>query len=182
MYNQYRKSSDADNWDYKITIHNEIDLDVLYAKIEFYDSMSESLDNPFAIAHLVILTGIELEDIHYAADAISGDLEYVASALHAYSKNITFFGSTAILDEMKIIGEPRTQDSRIILIRNLLEQIADAFRILGTGCILFMTKALMLQADNSTRRELINELIKTSYIPISQDETDVVLAKSLAFT
>lgn len=51
-----------------------------------------------------------------------------------------------------------------------------------TSRLVFMTKALMLQADNSTRRELINELIKTSYIPIAQDETDVVLAKSLAFT
>lgn len=182
MYNQYRKSSDTDNWYYTITMDNEIDLDAIYAIIEFHDSMSETSDNPFAIAHLVILTGFELEDIYYVADAISGDLEYVASALRAYSKDIIFLGSTAILDEMKIIREPRAQDSRIILIRNLLEQIADAFRILGTGCILFMTKALMLQADNSTRRELINELIKTSYIPISQDETDVVLAKSLAFT
>lgn len=65
------------------------------------------------------------------------------------------------------------------MIKYFLAKTIEKLQIIGTGTLLFMFKALILNLNKSDRIYLMNELLDINCIPIYQDESDVVLARNL---
>ena len=113
------------------------------------------------------------------ADSISGDLEYVASAYKGYCNEVGGIGSVAIIDDFTLIDEPKDFYEKTQMIKYFLAKTIEKLQIIGTGTLLFMSKALILDLNKSDRIYLINELLDINCIPIYQDESDIVLARNL---
>ena len=65
------------------------------------------------------------------------------------------------------------------MIKYFLAKTIEKLQTIGTGTLLFMSKALILDINKSDRKYLINELLDINCIPIYQDESDIVLARNL---
>ena len=65
------------------------------------------------------------------------------------------------------------------MIKYFLAKTIEKLQIIGTGTLLFMSKALILDINKSDRIYLINELLDINCIPIYQDKSDIVLARNL---
>lgn len=175
----------SDNYgelNYEIKMSNEIDLNMLYGNITFYDEIFEDgTKNKISNVIFFVFDCYELDDFWYMADAISGDLEYVASAYNNYCHGLSGMGSIVIIDTLEIINNDGIFHHNLYLIRMLMKKLIEIFRVLGTGTIAFMSKAIYLNLETEKRRELLNELLQEGFIPIHQDQTDVVMVRNLDY-
>lgn len=159
---------------------------ILTGTIDFYNYVenenienTENFENKFCHVRFYIFDCYSPKEFWWLSDSISSDLEYVASSFFIYADNIESIGSIMVIDEIKIFDKLEKDSERIKLIRYILSRIVEIFTTLGTGMILFMTKALMLDCSNTVRRKLVNEIMKEGFVPIHQDDIDVVCGKNL---
>lgn len=163
--------------DFEIFLKSDCEYDdIMLGRIDFFEYLwQDEVEVKKFIASITfyIFNIYKVEDMLLLADSISGDLEYVASAYNVYCNEVGGIGSVAIIDEPKDFYE-KTQ-----MIKYFLAKTIEKLQIIGTGTLLFMSKALILDLNKSDRIYLINELLDINCIPIYQDESDVVLARNL---
>lgn len=169
--------------DFEIFLTSDYEYDdIIFGKIDFFEYLwQDNVEAKKFIASInfYIFNIYNIEDMLFLADSISGDLEYVASAYNIYCNEVGGIGSVVIIDKFNIIDEPKDFYEKIRIIKYFLAKTIEKLQIIGTGTLLFMSKALILNLNKSDRIYLINELLDINCIPIYQDESDVVLARNL---
>lgn len=184
QFNQF--SQKYENIDFEIILTPDCEYDeIIWGKIDFFDYPWEDeveIKKHVAGISFYIFNTHNLNDMLVLADSISGDLEYVASAYNNYCDTGRGIGSIAVIDEFCIDDETNDCYEEIQIIKYFLAKTIEKLQIIGTGTILFMSKALILELNKSDRIYLINELLDINFIPIYQDENDVVLAGNLDYT
>lgn len=180
FFQKYEKS------DFEIFLTSAFDYnDVIDGRMVFFDHLypdGVEVKKLIAAINFYIFNIYNLEDILTLADSISGDLEYVASAYNIYCDEFGGLGSIAIIDEFNLTDDVEDPNEKIQIIKYFLAKTIEKLQIIGTGTLLFMSKALILNLNKSERILLINELLDISCIPIYQDESDVVLARNLDYS
>lgn len=182
MNNQLKKFfNNYELLQYEIKLQNDLEFDFLNGIMEFYDH--DELDSKLIIAEInfTIFNSYNMEYFYDMADSISVDFEYVASTFNRYCDDIVSIGSIAIIDTLVINEEISYIKDKVQVIKKLLNMAIEALSIIGTGTILLMTKALILDANINERLILIDELLKIGFLPICEDETDVVIARNLEY-
>lgn len=181
QFNQF--SQKYDNIDFEIYLTSDYNFDeIIWGKINFFDYPWEDgveEKKHVAVINFYIFNTYNLKDMLVLADSISGDLEYVASAYNNYCDTSGGIGSIAVIDNFLIADETNDCYGKIQIIKCFLAKTIEKLQIIGIGTILFMSKALILDLNKSDRICLINELLDINFIPIYQDENDVVLARNL---
>ena len=184
QFKRFSKEYEKYNFEIFLTSAHEFD-DVIEGRMFFFDSLDPAgleVKNFKAIVNFYIFNIYNLEDILPLADSISSDLEYVASAYNIYCSEFGGMGSIAIIDEFYLTDETKGFNEKIQMIKCFLAKTIEKLQIIGTGTLLFMSKALIFSLNKSERIFLINELLDISCIPIYQDEKDVVLARNLDYS
>lgn len=181
-----RFSQKYEKYDFEIilTPAHEFD-DVIEGRMVFFDYLDPDdldVENFKATVNFYIFNIYNLEDILPLADGISGDLEYVANAYNIYCNEFGGLGSVTIIDEFYLTDEIIGFNEKIQMTKYFLAKTIEKLQIIGTGTLLFMSKALILDLNKSERILLINELLDIICIPIYQDENDVVLARNLDYS
>lgn len=182
QFNQYLEKYKYCN--FEISLASNYDDDILEGIINFFDynyNNNEEIKSDFASIEFFILNAYDLDNIVWLADHISSDLVYVASAYREYCNDIGGMGSVAIIDEFDLIDKSQNFEEKVQSIKFFLSKTIEKLQIIGTGTLLFMSKALILDLEASDRILLINELLDFNIIPIYQDSTDVVLARNLDY-
>lgn len=174
-----------ENIDFEIYLTSDYNFDeIIWGKIIFFDyPWEDGVEEKKHVAgiNFYIFNTYNLKDMLVLADSISGDLEYVASAYNKYCDTGGGIGSIAVIDNFLIADEINDCYEKIQIIKYFLAKTIEKLQIIGTGTILFMSKALILDLNKSDRIYLINELLDINFIPIYQDENDVVLAGNLDY-
>lgn len=181
QYNQFSQKYEKIDFEIFLTSDYEYD-DIIWGRIDFFEYLWQDeveVKKFIASINFYIFNIYNIEDMLLLADSISGDLEYVASAYNIYCNEVGGIGSVAIIDEFNLTEEPKDLYEKIQIIIYFLEKTIEKLQIIGTGTLLFMSKALILNLNKSDRIYLINELLNINCIPIYQDENDVVLARNL---
>lgn len=182
MKNRSKKFfNDYEFMQYEINLQNDIDFDFLTGTMTFFYYDESDSQKIIAEVLFTIFNSFEMDYFYDMADSISGDFEYVASAFNNYCEDIASIGSITIIDELIIKDEFTEIQEKISVIKNLLKLVTDAFSIIGIGIILLMTKTLILNSSANDRVLLIDGLLEIGFLPIYEDETDVVIAKNLEY-
>ncbi|MBU5668416.1 hypothetical protein KQI68_01040 [Peptoniphilus sp. MSJ-1] len=180
--NQFSKKYELASYDIFLTSSYDDDMmDGCINFSDFTDLENGEIKYNIATINFFIFNNYNLEDILLLADCVSSDLEYVANAYIAYSDDSGGIGSVAIIDEFRLTIDTKDLSEKIQIIKYFLAKTIEKLQIIGTGTLLFMSKALILNLNKSDRVHLINELLDINAIPIYQDENDVVLARNLDY-
>lgn len=167
---------------FDIFLSNGDEPELLEGNINFYNYIEEDneyIKNILAIVKIYTFNTYELKDLFYLADGISGDLLYVISAYCNYCDLYNGAGSITIIDQICIYEDIDNFVQEIKVIQWILLKSIKLLQILGTGTLLFMTKALVLDVEKCKRIKLIENLIDSNILPIYQDNIDVVMAINL---
>ncbi len=184
---KYRSNQFFKNYDgciFEIFLTSSYDDDIVEGHIDFFDYIEQDgreVKKNLATINFFIFNIYNFEDMLFLADSISLDLEYVVNAYNFYGNNIGGMGSTAIIDELILYIEPKDYNEKLQIIKYFLVKTIEKLQIIGTGTLLFMSKALILNLNKTDKIYLINELLDINCIPIYQDENDVVLARNLEY-
>ncbi|KXO15858.1 hypothetical protein LV469_05770 [Peptoniphilus sp. GNH] len=184
QFNQFSQKHEIIDFEIFLTSDCEYD-DIMLGRIDFFEYLWQDeveVKKFIASISFYIFNIYNIEDMLLLADSISGDLEYVASAYNTYCNEVRGIGSVAIIDEFNLADEAEDFYGKIQIIKYFLVKTIEKLQIIGTGTLLFMSKALILDINKSDRIYLINELLDINCIPIYQDESDVVLARNLDLT
>lgn len=183
IYQFNRFSQKYEEIDFEIFLKSDCEYDdIMLGRIDFFEYLwQDEAEVKKFIASICFYTFniYNIEDMLLLADSISGDLEYVASAYNIYCNEVGGIGSVAIIDDFNLIDEPKDFFEKTQMIKYFLAKTIEKLQIIGTGILLFMSKALILDLNKSDRIYLINELLDINCIPIYQDESDIVLARNL---
>ena len=183
QFNQYSQKYKESSFEIFLTSDYEYD-EIIWGKIDFYNYFfpgEVEVKKLISSLNFYIFNTYNLQDMLILADSISGDLEYVARAYNIYCNEVGGIGSTAVIDEFHIAVETNDFYEKIQIIKYFLAKTIEKLQIIGTGTLLFMSKALILNLNKSDRINLTNELLDINCIPIYQDENDVVLARNLDY-
>lgn len=184
QFNRFSQKYEKNDFEIFLTSAHDYD-DVIKGKMVFFDHLcldGVEAKKRIATINFYIFNIFDLEDMLPLADCISGDLEYVASAYNVYCNEFGGLGSIAILDEFILADDVHDSNEKIQIIKFFLAKTIEKLQIIGTGTLLFMSKALIFSLNKSERIFLINELLDISCIPIYQDESNVVLARNLDYS
>ena len=179
--NQFSEKYEIIDFGIFLTSDCEYD-DIMLGRIDFFEYLWQGeveAKKFIASISFYIFNIYNIEDMLLLADSISGDLEYVASAYNIYCNEVGGIGSVAIIDDFNLIDDTKDFFEKIQMIKYFLEKTIEKLQTIGTGTLLFMSKALILDINKSDRKYLINELLDINCIPIYQDESDIVLARNL---
>lgn len=180
-------SLDADNMDFNIIIGKEdyLGYKILNGSIIFklyhFDDNENMHEIKLGSIRFYIFNTFSKYEFLDCADSISGDLLYVASAFSLYASNEDYWGSKMIIDDMSFDIEELNFKEKLYIIELFLKIVNDIFEIIGITFVLFMTKALMLKINIDECRVLLNSLIRKGFIPIYQDEIDIVVGKNITY-
>ena len=177
-------SQEYEHFSFEILLSSSYDDDILEGSINFFDILyPDTKGTKKYIANIIfyIFNAYNLDEILLLADGISSDLEYVASAYGAYSNEAGGMGAVAIIDEFYLTEEAKNFYEKVQINKCFLIETIEKLQIIGTGTLIFMSKALILNLSKSERILLINELLDINFIPIYQDANDVVLARNLDY-
>lgn len=183
IYQFNRFSQKYEEIDFEIFLTSDYEYDdIIVGRIDFFEYLWKDdveVKKFIASINFYIFNIYNVEDMLLLADSISGDLEYVASAYNTYCNEVGGIGSVAIIDEFNLADEPKDFFEKTQMIKYFLAKTIEKLQTIGTGTLLFMSKALILDINKSDRKYLINELLDINCIPIYQDESDIVLARNL---
>ncbi len=176
----------VDDIDFQIIISKEdfSDYKILQGEIIFnsYQYDDENM-NEIEVGRInfYIFNTYSNDEFIYCADAISGDLYYVAYAYNLYASDEDYWGSKMIIDNLYFGIEELTSEEKLFIIELFLKVVNDIFETMGTTIVLFMTKALMLNIKIQDSKILLDNLVRIGFIPIYQDEIDFVFGKNITY-